>query len=48
MATTISEIERPVAEGADERVQALPLLIMLFILFFSPLIYDLTQRLAGL
>ncbi len=48
MAITTSEMERPVAAGAEARAQALPLLIMLFILFFSPLIFDLTQRLAGL
>lgn len=48
MTATTREMERPVAEDAETRAQALPLLIMLFILFFSPLIYDLTQKLAGL
>lgn len=48
MAITTREMDRPVAEDAERRAQALPLLIMLFILFFSPLIYDLTQRLPGL
>lgn len=48
MTITTSEMDRPVADDPEARAQALPLLVMLFILFFSPLIYDLTQRLAGL
>lgn len=47
MAVVINETGQPVAEGARSRAEALPLLFMLGVLFLSPLLYDLAQRVVG-
>jgi|YelNatPaOPRAMG01_1025707.scaffolds.fasta_scaffold259121_1 hypothetical protein len=47
MTVITREIDQPVVEGAQSPREALPLLVLLGILFLSPLLFDLAQRVVG-